>query len=271
MIRTIAAYPGGKHTLAPLLVRFMPNLSRNISGFGGMANEILAMPQRKIRIYNDKDKDLCILLSCFAKEETRVKLFHEILKYEYCKENFMELKAKTSSGYYGQVEIWVYAAWVWYTLLVSRDGGREAYSKDKDMEMGKNFQHRIMGKKWDLMRLEGIGVWNKDIYDLIEEEIQNPDGNQTFYFLDSPYYGNKASYKYNMVSDFDHNLYCKSLVKLKGAIMVCGYDNNNLYDEILVKKHGFKKIKLGLYAVTMGYHQRGEKCKLETECIWINY
>lgn len=56
MSSTIAPYPGGKHTLAPLLVRFMPKLPRHISGFGGMANEILAMPQRKIRIYNDKNR-----------------------------------------------------------------------------------------------------------------------------------------------------------------------------------------------------------------------
>lgn len=271
MISTIAAYQGGKHTLAPLLVRFMPKLQRHISGFGGMANEILAMPKRKIRIYNDKDKDLCILLSCLAKEEIRKKLFQEILKYEYCKENFMELKDKTSSGYYEQVEIWVYAAWVWYTLLASRDGDRETYSKDKAMEMGQNFQQRIIGKKWDLMKLQGIEVWNKDIADLIIEEIQNPNENQTFYFLDSPYYGNKANYKHNKISHSDHEIYCKSLVKLNGAIMVCGYDNNTLYDEILVQEYGFKKIKLGLYAVTMGYHQKGEKCKLENECIWINY
>ena len=87
MSSTIAPYPGGKHTLAPLLVRFMPKLPRHISGFGGMANEILAMPQREIRIYNEKDNDFCILLSCLAKEETRRKLFCEILKYKYCKEN----------------------------------------------------------------------------------------------------------------------------------------------------------------------------------------
>ena len=82
------------------------------------------MPQREIRIYNEKDNDLCILLSCLATEETRKKLFCEILKYKYCKENFMESKEKTSSGYNKQAEIWVYAAWVWFTLLVSRDGAR---------------------------------------------------------------------------------------------------------------------------------------------------
>ena len=271
MSSTIAPYPGGKHTLAPLLVRFMPKLPRHISGFGGMANEILAMPQREIRIYNEKDNDLCILLSCLAKEETRRKLFCEILKYKYCKENFIELKEKTSSGYNEQVEIWAYAAWVWYTLLVSRDGAREFYSTNAGMELGQNFQQRIMGKKWDLRRLEGLEVLNKDIYDLIEEEIKNPNGKQTFYFLDSPYYGNNANYKYNIVSHFDHEEYCKSLVKLKGDVMVCGYDNNTLYDEILVKEHGFRKIKIGLYAVTMEHHQKGEKCKLEKECIWINY
>ena len=166
MSSTIAPYPGGKHTLAPLLVRFMPKLPRHISGFGGMANEILAMPQREIRIYNEKDNDLCILLSCLAKEETRRKLFCEILKYKYCKENFIELKEKTSSGYNEQVEIWAYAAWVWYTLLVSRDGAREFYSTNAGMELGQNFQQRIMGKKWDLRRLEGLEVLNKDIYDL---------------------------------------------------------------------------------------------------------
>jgi len=48
----------------------------------------------------------------------------------------------------------VYAAWVWYTLLVSRDGAREAYSRDTKMELVQNFQQRIMGKKWDLRILE---------------------------------------------------------------------------------------------------------------------
>lgn len=66
-------------------------------------------------------------------------------------------------------------------------------------------------------------------------EAKNPEGEDTFYFLDSPYLENKAAYKHNMTSPKEHKAYCEALRKLKGAVMACGYDEERykLYDDIL--------------------------------------
>ncbi len=272
MNKTVAGYPGGKHHLAPLLVSLMRRSKRYITGFGGMANEMLAMPPHKTEIYNDIDKNLCCLFSCLSDSEKREELIKKVSTFPYSREHFEMAKKYIENTIVCEGNEIEYASMVWYKYLASVNGGDANYRQDAKMEMGWNFFKRVNKKRYDLSRLEGITIWNRDILELLEMEAKNPEGEDTFYFLDSPYLENRAGYKHNMTSPEEHKAYCEALRKLKGAVMVCGYDEEKykLYDDIL-EPYGFHRKPLKERPKSMEMTKRGGRKTRVTECIWVNY
>lgn len=269
---TVAPYQGGKNNLAPLLNAYMKPSERYISGFGGMANEILIMPPHREEIYNDIDKNQCILFACLSDKGKREELFQWILQYPYDEDTFNRLREKTKDGYQESVSQCEYASWVWYLRLASFNGAGRSFKRKAQTTW--TFQKSIARKFYGLSRLDGLVVWNKDIFTLMEEESGHPNGEGTFYFLDSPYLENKAGYTYNMTSAEEHERYCRSIGEyLKGGVMVCGYDEPQycLYDEILCRQYGFHKIPLKERPVSMALTEKGGKKTRKTECIWVNY
>lgn len=282
---TVAPYPGGKYHLAPLLNSLMVGKRRHISGFGGMANEFLSMAPHETEIYNDINNNLCHLFSCLNDGEKREALFDKILEIPYTKKSFDKIKKELEKGYINQTDFITYGAWVWFAHLTSRNGSGDSYNgedlenenlKDdgfKRIFKSENQFHNYICKKWyALSRFDNVIVWNKDIFSLLDAEKDNPEGSDTFYFMDSPYLENNAGYDDNMKTSKKHEPYCHAIGKLKGAVMVCGYDKPiyKLYDDIL-GEYGFSKIILKERPVTMETTEKGGRKRRETECIWINY
>lgn len=267
---TVSPYPGGKYHLSPLLNSLMVKKKRHISGFGGMANEFLLMPPRETEIYNDKNKNLYHLFSCLSDRKKRKGMFDEILEIPFTKDSFDKIKDEIDNGYQSQTDFVTYGAWVWFVHLASRNGSGSDF---KNILKSKNkFHNNIINKWYALSRFDDVVVWNRDILDLLDEEKDNPEGKDTFYFMDSPYLDNKAGYDENMRSEKEHKLYCHAVGKLKGAIMVCGYDKPiyKLYDDIL-GEYGFHKMSLKERPISMETTALGGTKRREIECIWINY
>ena len=132
---------------------------------------------------------------------------------------------------------------------------------------------RILRKIPGLVRLEGIGVENKNALDFMREEMADPKlASETMYFLDSPYLENRAGYIYNMVTEDIHREYCELVGQLGGYRMVCGYDyTNSVYDEVLVRKYGFHKYIMGNVAKSMQMSAKGKAKSRAVEVIWTSY
>lgn len=272
MRTTIASGMGSKFRLAPTLNRYMPSdKKRHVSGFAGRVNEILAMRKYDVEICNDKDKDIFIMLKNLCQPGNRDKMIRQMLTLNYFEDNFMEFKELTAVGYMEGMDEINYATAVWYMFLTSFNGDRRQYSPDKSLEIPSNFHRHMIRKVPTLYRLDGVQVWNLDIFDLIEQELKNPAlCFQTNYYLDSPYLDNKAGYQEDMSSELEHKRYCHSLARLTGNVTVSGYDNS-LYDQILVDEYGFYKTPLKNMPVSMEVTPKGQKKQRKLECIWTNY
>ena len=283
MKATVSPYPGGKYNLSPLLNSLMVEKKRHLSGFGGMGNEFLSMPPHETEIYNDVNKNLYHLFSCLSSEEKREGLFKKILDIPYTKESFDKIKEELERGYISQTDYITYGAWVWFSHITSRNGSGDNYNGEdlkklenngfeKNFRTEKQFHNYIVNKWYALSRFNNVIVWNKDIFNLLDEEKDNPEGADTFYFMDSPYLENKAGYKHNMTTREEHEAYCHAITKLRGAVMVCGYDEPKykLYDDIL-GEYGFCRVPLKERPISMETTKRGGRKSRKTECIWINY
>lgn len=267
----ISAYPGAKSYLGSLVAQCMPYKGRKLylETFGGMANNTLHKAPHMIEIYNDIDSNLTHLMSCLNNTADRREVFNRILSFPYSEECFKHCKKVIQEGYCtSKVDRITYAAFIWYVLLASKNGGQETFRGIKTGGEEEAFKNKIIKKYPVLQRLEGVQVWNEDAIKVIEymKKVNIP----SFIFSDSPYYKNRAGYKYNMQSDFDHEKYCMAFKDMSHLFMICGTDNE-VYEDILVKKLHLNKYLVADVPNTMGFTKAGMPKPRMNEIVWTNY
>lgn len=267
----IAAYPGAKSYLGPWMAQCMPykSVTLSIEVFGGMANNTIHKPPHKMEVYNDMDSNLTHLLSCLNNIVDRRALFNCILSFPYSEDWFKHCRKVTQEGYCNsKVDRITYAAYVWYVLLASKNGGQQTFKGIKTGGEEEAFRNKIIKKAPVLQRLEGVQVWNEDAIKVLEymKKVTIP----SFIFSDSPYYKNHAGYKYNMQSGFDHEKYCMAFKDMPHLFMICGTDNE-VYEDILVKKLHLNKYLIADVPNTMGFTKAGMPKPRMEEIIWTNY
>ena len=112
-------------------------------------------------------------------------------------------------------------------------------------------------------KIQNFIILNRDALDLIEH-YDNPD---YFYYLDSPYvWSTRTNCRYPIdMDDSMQERYVNILAKGKSKYLVSGYDNE-LYEEVLVKKGGWSKHSFVVNTVT-----GTNSAKSKVEVLWKNY
>lgn len=282
---TVAPYPGAKHRIALQLASMMvfQGTERYYDLFGGAGNLLIQKPLHKKEIYNDLDKDMCYIFKALSKKETREELIEIMLTLPYSDEFYVQSKAAVDPErkYSGMSELDYtsgmseldYASRVWFLLITSMNGDKNNRLKKINKALNETtFRNMILKKILALERFEGVEVTNRDALDIMQEEaLDKALSSKTMYFLDSPYFSNRAGYQYDMATKEEHIRYCHLVGKLGGYRMVCGYDNNTFYDEILVREYGFHKYLVKEVAKNMQISAKGTMKDRVEEYVWLSY
>jgi DNA adenine methylase len=260
-------YVGGKYYLLEHILSLITEHSIYVEVFGGSGKVLLNKPKSKIEVWNDYDKRLANLfyVVAFKFEEFYGKVRALIYSRELYSKVIEELK-KVGKIELGDVDA---AVKTYYMLCCVFSGNglnnnvsRGSFKYSKLENMAEVYWRRLHELGYIRERLSGVIVECEDF----ENVIKRWDSEETFFYLDPPYYGVN-----NYYGDFrreDHERLLKLLKEVKGKWLLSGY-GNELYDKELeefnryefhVTKRSFCKDKRGL-----------RKKPKAVEVLWCNY
>jgi DNA adenine methylase len=115
-------------------------------------------------------------------------------------------------------------------------------------------------------RISPMIILNRDGNKLIEENCQYDN---TFFFLDPPYaWETRTSTRYPVDFTPEQQIELVNILTNENThakFLLCGYDNE-LYENVLVKEHGWNK-----YLYNVNTVSGSNQAKTKTEVLWYNY
>ena len=256
--RPLLRYHGGKFLLAPWIISHFPAHRVYTEVFGGAASVLLQKAPSYAEVYNDLDLEV---VNLFKVVRTRGRALIKALKYTpFSREEFI-LSYKPTKDVFEQARRTIVRSFMGF------DSGA-ASGNMTGFRFNSNRSGTTPAHDWKnypealdaiISRLQGVVIENRDALTV----AKSVDGLETLHFFDPPYVpdtrynGSKAKvYRYEMTSE-QHGDLCQTILNLKGAVVLCGYDNW-IYNEML---KGWQKVKKDV---------RGDGAVYRTEVLWIN-
>ena len=265
--RPVLRYHGGKWMLAPWILSFFPKHRTYVEPFGGGGSILMRKSRTYAEVYNDQ-------------WDIVVNVFQVLRDPDLAKELARQLHltpfSRTEFNKCGDVDIREILDPVEKArrTILRSFAGFGSTATNAEHSTGFRAKSRLSGstpaqdwtnfpKHIELFteRLRGVVIENKDYLEVIHQH----DNKDTLYYIDPPYLhrtrnmkrGN-AAYAHEL-SDEDHVVLCEELNKLKGMVIVSGYQND-IYKEKL-QDRGWKLEKKE--ALADGGRKR-------VECLWLN-
>lgn len=260
---------GGKYYMANKIIDLFPIHKTYVEGFGGAGHILLKKPPSDNDVYNDINQGLYLFFKLLRNEDTKDKLISAIQLTPFSRQEFYECKemwetqtdeiekarmfyVKTMQSFSGVGTSWS------YSKSTSRRGISQAVSK---------WLGNIDTNMIDVInRLREIQVENLDIIELINKY----DDTETLFYLDPPYVSETRVS--NNVYDNEmpmekHEELIKTLLHVKGKVVLSGYDND-IYNKLI--ENGWEKVLVGDYN-NRCKESKGAKTKTKNEYVWINF
>jgi len=195
------------------LISLIPEHETYVGVFGGAGSLLLNKPPSKVEVFNDIDGDLINLFLVVRDrpkefvEKFRFLLYSRELNKRWTKEfNFKDSVERAIRFYY---------------VMCSCFSGRfgSGWSSKRYVNQPKRFFDSLENIKLIAKRLKEVHIDNLDF----RKCIRNWDSQQTFFFLDSPYFG-KHLYRYDFTLK-DHLDLRRILGKVRGKWLLTYNDN----------------------------------------------
>jgi DNA adenine methylase len=264
-LKSPISWYGGKYYMAKELINLFPEHKLYCEVFGGAAHVIFKKQVSKIEVYNDIHEGLTTFWRVLRDKEKRNILIEKLAFTPYSRKEFEE--SKNWEDTMDEVEK---ARKFYIATMQSRSGnGGWAYSVSYER---RNMASTV-SKWWSnidnldmaIKRFASIQIENLDF----EECIKKYDKKSTLFYLDPPYVKEtrkqKNSYKHEMTEE-DHRKLVNILLKVKGKVILSGYDNE-IYKDLEDK--GWTKRLLKEVPKSSINHLRNEK--KGQEYVWINF
>jgi len=221
---------GSKTFLIPTLVKMIPPHKRYVEVFGGGGSLLLNKPRSRFEVYNDINPDLVNLFKVIQSEDYEF-FREELLKLPINKKVFNELKETEFDDPIRK------AIRFYYITVFSWDAMGRSYSYSEGKE---RMFWRCLGNLDKIhRRLRGVKIENHDFRPLIEKY----DREDTFFFLDPPYYESKVykfkGYRFNFTMR-DHLDLKELLDETKGTWILTYNDHQELRE--LYKKYKLNRV-----------------------------
>ncbi len=251
--RPLIRYFGGKWKIAPWIIAHLPEHRIYCELFGGGASVLLRKPRSYAEIYNDLDGEIVEVFRAvqtdfdklaFRLRNTPFARSEYDLAYEH-HDDATERAART-----------IVRSWMGFGNSAQRADGKTGFQSMSEITgSSKSNQWRTYLDTLETFRdrFMGVVVENRDAIEVMHQQ----DSAGTCFFVDPPYVPStrsSGSYKYEMSLE-DHKRLLSELERVKGMVILCGYDNE------LYNATGWKK--LSRTTTAMSSDER-------TEVIWLN-
>ncbi len=258
--QAIVRYHGGKHKIANWIVGKMPVHACYIEPFGGGAAVLLRKRSAKTEVYNDLDQEVYNVFRTIR--ENADALANALYLTPYSRQELQAAYEPTGDPLEAARRFIVRSHMaITTTSIKTRSGFRAAINSGDYCSQVATWSKLPEVVHTVRQRFSRVILENCDAFDLFDRY----DLPGTLWYLDPPYTNDSRSEK-SVKYGYRHNLtpeqqvaLCERIRRLKGPVMLSGYDNPT-YNTLL---HDWKK------EYTKGFTDSHRK--LATEVLWMNF
>jgi DNA adenine methylase len=239
----IISYYGGKHTMAPELIKMMPKHDAFFEGFAGSLAVFFRKPKVKFNCVNDFDKDLANLYYVCSKKE----LFDEFQNSAFfliqSRDIYDIIRTRINQKKKYITIPDVERAAEYFFFIRNSFNNRPGTSLSKNVS---KWDTDILTEiEWGRKKLDNVLVENMDIVKLIEKHWRVKNA---LWFLDPPYWvANGTTYYGHVFNEYDHTRFLNGVNQLRenptNNIMIT-YDDHpkirELFSDYYIKEIGVK-------------------------------
>jgi DNA adenine methylase len=257
-------YMGGKFFMVNYIVKLIPEHGVYAEPFCGSAKVLFAKEPSKMEVINDYDKKIANLfyVVMFKFDE----FYKRINKIVYSRALFLDFREKAKNYNLKELGDVDYAVYVYYLLCASFSSNMSSFAVSKGISRNKvrAFFSRVDNLSLIHNRLKNAIIENQDF----EEIIRRNDIEDTFFYVDPPYFGAEHYYQLEF-TEKDHKRLLRILKEVDGKWLLSGY-SNDLY-EISLKDYYRLEIErcVSSYGITRQTVKRGRP--RAKEILWANY
>ncbi|MCB8889956.1 DNA adenine methylase [Vreelandella malpeensis] len=228
----VLRYHGGKWKMADWLLAHFPNASSYdtyVEPFGGSASVLMRKPRSPYEVYNDMDGEIVNVFRVLQDDVKRERLASLLALTPYARAEF-ELSYQTSDDPVEQARRTVFRAFSGFGSGAATKGrtGFRGFSGSSGRGVNPaNYWARFPDNLAAFgERLSGVVIENRPAVDVMRDR----DGARVMHYVDPPYvHGTRAlgadggCYRHEM-SDADHEMFLEAIKRLRGFVIVSGYD-----------------------------------------------
>ena len=256
-VRPPVAYFGGKLTIAPQIVSYLPPHDHYVEPFCGSCAVLLAKPRSRMETVNDLDGRLMGFWRVLRDRPADLARAIELTPHA---------RAGLAEAYEPADDELEDARRVWVLLTQTRTGtmrpsGWRHYQSPKNSTFGMpayldTYRERLPGT---VQRMQGVSLESLPALDVIAKYGRH-DG--VLLYVDPPYLASTRArgYLHEMGADADHIALAEALRACRAAVVVSGYPSE-LYDELYA---GWDRVE-----IHTGTGQSGAWSS-RTEVLWSN-
>lgn len=259
----VLRYHGGKFRLAKWITSFFPAHHCYIEPFSGAASVLLQKERSHGEVYNDLDGDIVNLFEVLRDESLSMRLAEMIHLTPYSREEFYKAYEVSCDPVERARRTIVRSA-------MGFGSGAATFHKTGFRCEAKR-QYNTSAHVWDkypdviqyvCRRLKGVNIENRPA----EECMKYHDSESSLFYVDPPYVPDSRDSRYagkiyqHEMTEQDHESLLKSILDLKGMVIISGYDSE-LYNDYLASWH--KEEKSARISAGRGTGKR-------IECLWIS-
>lgn len=265
---------GGKQSLAPKLLPYIPEHHTYIECFGGGGSLLFAKEPSPVEVYNDLDGDLVNFFRVLRDPALFPDFYNRAWLSPYSREeyNFCKQHLNDDADTVERARRFFVLARFSFSGLLGSSFGIVVTASSRGMaQPASSYKSVLCMLPLISERLSRVEIESKDF----RKFLTGYDTENTFAYLDPPYVPEtRKSGKYRCdMSLQDHNDLIDILRNIKGKVMLSGYPNE-LYDSL-----GWNRVEWDVVCKAAGRTRASglqgvgnvlEKQK-RTECIWMNY
>jgi len=256
-MRPILRYHGGKWMIAPWIISHFPDHRVYVEPYGGAASVLLRKKNCYCEVYNELDEEI---VNVFRVMQYRGKALKRVLSAtSFSRREFIDSYKPTTSKLERARRTIIKSFMGYGSDSIRRKSGFRNDAKRSGTTPAHDWKNYADCLDFLIDRLRGVIIESKPALEIIDR-FDSPD---TLFYIDPPYVHSTRSaisskaYRFEM-TDQDHRDLSEKLKKVKGKVLISGYDSD-LYNELYA---GWRKENKATHA---------DGGRDRTECIWQNY
>lgn len=257
--RPVLRYHGGKWLLAPWIISHFPEHTTYVEPYAGGASVLLRKPRSYAEIINDLDGEIVNVFRVLRDQGGT--LAYDLKRTPFAREEFLAAYEPTDDPLERARRTIIKSAMGYGSDGIRNNTGFRSYArKERYTIPAHDWANYIKVINHTIERLQGVVIESRPALELIAKQ----DGPDTLFYVDPPYvHSSRASKnpkRYNFeMSDADHIHLANCLKRVKGKVVLSGYDSP-LYHRLY--KKGWRVVRRP--ALADGARER-------TEVLWLNF